>query len=149
MLFLAAPARAQYPREDPYKKERTPSAELTRLQEHAPNHTAIVYMNDGTLRGGWVNSVDDTHMHMLKQGQPVDLAIAEIATVRVQRPSHTFLYGVLGYAVTGTVAMLIAKNDGEDDFRDLAVVFGVSGIPGGLIGALIGKGTTGDMEIVP
>lgn len=102
LLFLAAPARAQYPREDPYKKARTPSAELTRLQEHAPNHTAIVYMNDGTLRGGWVTSVDDTHMHMEKQGQPVDLAIIDIATVRIQRPNRTPLYTVLGYALTGT-----------------------------------------------
>ncbi len=146
---LTVPARAQYPGKNPERAVRGPKAELTRLQDKAPGNSAIVYLNDGTLRGGWVKSVDDTHMHLEKQGETIDLAISEIATVRVQRPNRTPLYTILGYALTGTVAMLIAKNDGEDDFKDLAVVFGVSGIPGGLLGGFIGKWTTGDIEVVP
>src|SRR5262245_33321144 len=149
MLFLAAPARAQYPREDPYKKEQTPKAELARLQAKAPGHSAVITMNDGTLRGGWVTSVDDSNINMEKQGAKTSLALSDIATVRVQRPDRTLLYGMIGYLVTGTVATIIAYNDGDHEFKDLVIVGGVGGIPGGILGALMGSRYGGDIEIVP
>lgn len=148
-LSLAAPVHAQYPGQDPNRKVRTPKAELTRLQSMAPGRSAVVTMNDGTLRGGWVTSVDDSQLHMEKQGEKVALAISDIATVRVQRSDRTLLYGMIGYLVTGTAAVLIAHNDGDHEFKDLVIVGSVGGIPGGILGALIGSRSSGDVEVIP
>jgi len=148
-LSLAVPVYAQYPGQDPNRKTKTPKAELTRLQAKAPGHSAVVTMNDGTLRGGWVTSVDDAHINLEKQGEKASLALSDVVTVRVQRPDHTLLYGMIGYLVTGTVATIIAYNDGDHEFKDLVIVGGVGGIPGGILGALMGSRYGGDMEIIP
>ena len=124
-MSLTAPARAQYPAQDPNRKSRTPKAGLTRLQAKAPGHSAVVTMNDGTLRGGWVTTVDDAHLNMEKQGEKTSLALSDVVSVRVQRPDHTLLYGMIGYLVTGTVATIIAYNDGDHEFKDLVIVGGV------------------------
>jgi hypothetical protein len=145
---LARPAAAQYPKKDPNMTARTPTTEKTRLQSKAPGHYAVVVLNDGTLRSGWVNTVDDTHLRMQKQGEEVPLPLKDIVTVTVQRPNHALGYAVAGYLVTGTIAAIIAHND-DHEFKDLVVVFGVGGIPGGLLGALIGRSTSGDVEIIP
>jgi len=148
-LLLAVPVSAQYPGKDPNRTERTPKAELTRLQSLAPTHSVVVTMSDGTLRGGWVTAVDDTHLHMQKSGEEVSLAISDITTVRVQRSDQTLMYAMLGYIVTGATVIVIAHHKGEHEFKDLVIIGSVGGIPGGLLGALIGSRTSGDVEIIP
>ena len=148
-LFLTTPASAQYPKKNPVRNVDTPGGELTRLQSKAPGHNAIVTMNDGTLRGGWVASVNDTHLNLEEQRQSVPLALSDIAVVRVQRPDRTLWYAMFGYIATATAATIIAYNDDNHEFKDLAIVFGVAGIPGGLIGAAFGHRCSGDLEIVP
>jgi hypothetical protein len=146
---LAAPVSAQYPGKDPNRKIKTPGAELTRLQSTAPGNSALVTMNDGTLRGGWVASVNDSHLNLEKQGVSTALALSDIAMVRVQRQDRTLLYGMFGYLVTGTAATIIAYHNGEHDFASLVIVGSVGGIPGGILGALMGSHYSGDIEIIP
>lgn len=149
VLFLTAPASAQYPGKDPYRTERSPKAELTKLQANAPGRFAVLTMNDGTLRGGWVTAVDETKLTLEKQGASEPFALKDIATVTVKRSDRTSIYAVVGYLVTGTVATIIAYNDGDHEFKDLVIVGSVGGIPGGILGAWMGHRSGGDMEIIP
>lgn len=146
---LVAPVSAQYPNKNPDRSVNSPHAALTRLQSTAPGHSALVTMNDGTLRGGWVASVNDSHLNLEKQGENVSLALSDVALVRVQRSDRTLLYGTIGYFVTGTVATIIAHHKGDHEFKDLVIVGSVGGLPGGILGALIGSRCSGDVEIVP
>jgi hypothetical protein len=114
----------------------------------APGHSVVATMSDGTLRGGWVTSVDDTHLNLEKQGEKVALSISDVATVRVQRSDLTLLYGMVGYLVTGIAATIIAYQD-DHEFKDLVIVGSIGGIPGGILGALMGSRYSGDVEIVP
>ena len=147
--LVASVAHAQYPNKNPDRSHHVPSQALTDLQSKGPGHAAVVTMSDGTLRGGWIKGVDDTQLHLQKQGAEGSLALSDITLVHIKRSDRTLLYTALGDLDTATAATLIANGDGEDDFKDQVIIFGVGGIPGGLLGALIGHWTSGDIEIVP
>ena len=145
----ASVAHAQYPNKNPDRTGPASSQSLTRLQSKGPGHAAVVTMSDGTLRGGWIKGVDDSQLHLQKQGGDVSLPLSDVTLVQIKRSDRTLLYTALGYLVTATVATVIAHSDGEHDFKDQVIIFGVGGIPGGVLGALIGHWTSGDIEIVP
>ena len=147
--LVAGVAHAQYPNKNPDRSGPASSQTLTRLQSKGPGHAALVTMNDGTLRGGWIKGVDDSQLHLQKPGGDVSLALSDVTLVQIKRSDRTLLYTALGYLVTATVATVIAHSDGEHDFKDQVIIFGVGGIPGGVLGALIGHWTSGDIEIVP
>jgi hypothetical protein len=56
---------------------------------------------------------------------------------------------VLGYLATATAATLVACNDDDCTTKDKVILFGVGGIPGGLLGAWLGRYVGGDVELVP
>ena len=146
---MAGVAHAQYPNKNPDRSVSSSSQALTQLQSKGPGHTAVVTMNDGTLRGGWIKGVDDTQLHMLKQGGEVSLSLSDVAMVQIKRSDRTLLYSVIGYLVTATVATIVVYNDDYHEPRDLIIVGAVGGIPGALLGALVGQRRSGDVEIVP
>jgi hypothetical protein len=164
ILFSATSTFAQYPNREPippsHKGDRT-FGNWHRLADIGPGHGAVVTMRDGTLRGGWITGVDGGTINLQTAGETLPLAARDIATVRVQRSDRTLLYSVLGYLLTATAATLVVYNaevrhrdSTEDDAldhdsRDLIVVGAVGGIPGALLGALIGQRTSGDVDIVP
>lgn len=146
LLAAAADSRAQYPAKEPVIK---PMGNWHRLAEIGPGHAAVVTLRDGTLRGGWITGVDAAHLELQSAGQPIELSPSDIAVVRVQRTDRTLLYTVLGYLATATIGAVVVYNDDNHEPRDLIIVGAVAGIPGGLLGALIGDRTSGDVEIVP
>ncbi|HEX6941531.1 MAG TPA: hypothetical protein VF128_01320 [Gemmatimonadaceae bacterium] len=161
VLFSATPSRAQYPNREPippsHKGDRT-FGNWQRLAEVGPGHGAVVTMRDGTLRGGWIAGVDGGTINLQAAGETLPLAASDIAVVRVQRSNRTLLYGVIGYFVTATAAILVVNHkdnesadptDDDHKSRDLVVAGSLGGIPGALLGALIGQWTSGDVEFVP
>ncbi|HET6349450.1 MAG TPA: hypothetical protein VFH88_10255 [Candidatus Krumholzibacteria bacterium] len=149
LAVFATPAVAQYPSRSASAGGSESSGGWHRLKGIGPGHAAVVTLGDGTLRGGWVAGVDDQVLHLQSAGQTFDLAPQDIATVRVKRSDRTLLYSAIGYIVTATVATIVVYNDSDHEKKDLVIVFGVAGIPGGLLGALVGDRTSGDVEIVP
>ena len=144
----ASVAHAQYPNRES-GSTNGPTAGWQKLGKVGPGRTALVSLNDGTLRSGWIAGVSDDHLQLQGTGKTIDLAASDIASVRVKRSDRTLIYGVLGYLITATVASVVVYNDDDHEAKDLIVVFGVGGIPGGLLGAAIGHRTSGDVEIIP
>jgi hypothetical protein len=127
------------------------SAGWSRLAEVGPGKDAVVTYRDGTLRGGVVQSVEGNELVMASGGEMVRIARSDIATVQIRRKKGTLAGGLIGFAVTGIglTTIICAENDADCDWQ--VWVFGITllGIPGGLLGALIGSQTGGDIEIVP
>jgi hypothetical protein len=156
ILAIVSPqARAQYPTKPPV--EPTGPRGWNKLKDKGPGRDAVVTLGDGTLRGGWITAVGDANLTMQSAGKSTNIAAGDIATVRVKRGDKTLLCSVIGYVVTGTIATVMAYNNDDHNayyqehkkFQDLVVIFGVGGIPGGLIGAAVGHWLSGDVEIVP
>lgn len=148
ILPIASYCQAQYPAQNSHES-KTPSTNWERLGKLGPGRDAIVTLTDGTLRGGWIRGVDAEKLYMLRAGEEIPLAASDIAAVRVMRPDRRLLMGMIGYFVTATVATVIASNEDDLDAKDAIIVFGVAGIPGGVLGAWLGDIIGGDVEIVP
>ena len=149
LISFADAAHAQYPNKNPDRSSRGPSVDMTRLQSKGPGHSALVTMNDGTLRSGWITAVGDNELKMERLGTNIQVPLSDVAMVKIERSDRTLLYGAIGYVVTATVAGLVAHNNGADDFKDQVIIVGVGGIPGAVLGALLGHKTSGDVEIIP
>lgn len=139
----------QYPAREPASGASGSTTGWMHLQEKGPGHDALVTLRDGTMRGGWITQVDADKLHLQTAGAPLALASAAIASVRVKRSDRTLLYSFIGYVVTGAVSAIVVYNDDDHAKKDMVVTFGVGGIPGALLGALIGRRTSGDIEIIP
>jgi hypothetical protein len=121
----------------------------TKLVREGPGHDAVVTLTDGTLRGGWIASVDMNALRLESSGKTLALEPSDVATVRIKRPDHTLLGGAIGYLVAGTAVMLLVDQDQDLDAADKVIMFGVGGLPGAALGAWFGHFIGGDMEIVP
>jgi hypothetical protein len=117
--------------------------------EIGPGSEAIITLRNNTLRGGEIVKVTSDSLELMSAGQLLSIARSDIALVKVQGTSGTLAGGVIGFLVSGVVLTLVAT--GGEDIPPEGWILGIAllGIPGGLIGALIGSQTGGNEEIVP
>ncbi len=122
----------------------------TQLANVGPGRDAIVTLTDGTLRGGRIVDVESGALRLLVGGNVVTITRSDIASVRVKRKRGTLIGGVAGYLISAVTRTAIICADAGDCTATAVIVGGaVLGIPGGLLGALIGSQVGGDLEIVP
>jgi hypothetical protein len=153
-FLFAAPTAAPLPEPDVSSLPVFPAQESSgwsRLAEVGPGKDALVTYRDGTLRGGVVQSVEGNELVMASGGEMVRIARTDIATVQIRRKKGTLAGGLIGFAVTGVglTSIVCLTDDSDCDWRSWTFGIALLGIPGGLLGALIGSQTGGDIEIVP
>jgi len=119
-----------------------------RLAAVGPGHQAVVSLSDGTLRGGKIVEVLPSALRLESSGQVLEIPRADMVTVRVQRKSNTMAGGLIGFVVSGLGWTVYACSDDDCGFAGALAVFTLLGAPGGLIGALIGSQTGGDVEFI-
>jgi len=121
-----------------------------RLAKIGPGQQAVVSLSDGTLKGGKILEVLPSGLRMESSGQAYEIPRSDMVTVRVQRKSNTLEGGVIGFLVSGLgwTAYLCGSGDGGCGFAGGLFIFTLLGAPGGLIGALIGSQTGGDVEFI-
>ena len=117
------------------------------LMQNGPGSDAIVTLRDGTLRGGIIITVTADSLGLKTAGQVFTLARSEIALVEVKGTSGALAGGIIGFIVTGVGLTAILCDDCPAEGWALGIA--LLGIPGGLLGALIGSQTGGDVDIVP
>jgi hypothetical protein len=130
---------------------RTPvSSGWERLMEIGPGSDAFLTLTDGTLRGGQIVEVHSDKLIMMVAGQDMTIARTDIALVKIKRSSGTLAGGLIGFAVSGVTLTAIICGE-ADGCSGEGWVVGITllGIPGGLLGALIGSQIGGDEEIIP
>jgi hypothetical protein len=153
--FLFAAPASRPPTEPVASFARLPgrqdSSGWSRLAAEGPGRDALVTFRDGSLRGGVIQSVDGNELVMSSGGEAVRLARADIATVQIRRKKGTLAGGLIGFGVTGVglTSVLCLSDDADCDWRSWTFGITLLGIPGGLLGALIGSQVGGDIEIVP
>ncbi len=122
----------------------------TQLANVGPGRDAIVTLTDGTLRGGQIVDVESGALRLLVGGNVVTITRSDIASVRVKRKRGTLIGGVVGFLISGVTLTAIACAEGGGCSGAGIIVGGtILGIPGLLLGALIGSQVGGDLEIVP
>lgn len=119
-----------------------------RLMEIGPGSDAFLTLTDGTLRGGQIVEVHTDELILKVAGQNVSIARSDIALVNVKGSSATLAGGIVGFLISGVTLTAILCTD---DCPGGAWILGIAllGIPGGLLGALIGSQIGGDVEIIP
>ena len=119
------------------------------LVQIGPGSDAIVTLRDGTLRGGKIITVTSDSLGLKTAGNIITLVRSEIALVEVKGTSGALAGGMIGFLVGGFA--LTAILSGGEDISPQGWILGTAllGIPTGLVGALIGSQTGGDVEIVP
>ena len=120
-----------------------------KLMQIGPGSDALVTLRDGTLRGGQIVTVTSDSLGLTTAGQVVSLARSEIALVEVKGSSGALAGGLIGFLVTGVGLTAILCEEGDCPGEAWILGIALLGIPGGLLGALIGSQTGGDIQIVP
>lgn len=118
-----------------------------RLMEIGPGSDAFLTLTDGTLRGGQIVEVRSDELILKVAGKDVTVARSDIALVKVIGSSSTLAGGVIGFLVSGITLTAIICDDCPAEGWVLGIA--LLGIPGGLLGALIGSQIGGDVEIIP
>lgn len=118
-----------------------------RLMQIGPGNDAIVTLTDGTLQGGHIVEVRFDELLMLIAGKDKRIARSDIAMLTVKRSSYALAGGLIGFLISGIGLTAIVCDDCSTDSWIVGIA--LLGIPGGLIGALIGSQTGGDEEIIP
>ena len=122
----------------------------TKLADIGLGRDAIVTLTDGTLRGGQIVEVQSGALRLLVGGNVMTITRSDIASVEVKRKRGTLIGGVAGYLISAvTLTALVCAEAGECSVTIAIVGGAVLGIPGLLLGALIGSQVGGDVEIVP
>ena len=118
-----------------------------RLMEIGPGRDALITLKDGTLRSGQIVKVISDELILRVAGQDNTVARSDIVLVKIQGSSGVVAGGIIGFLASGTILTAILCEHCEAE----GWVLGISllGIPGGLLGALIGSGVGGDEEIIP
>jgi hypothetical protein len=121
-----------------------------RLMEIGPGSDAFLTLTDGTLRGGQIVEVHSDKLIMMVAGQDVSIARSDIALVKIKGSSGTLAGGLIGFAVSGvTLTAIICGEANGCSGEGWVLGIALLGIPGGLLGALIGSQIGGDEEIIP
>ena len=120
-----------------------------KLIQIGPGSDALVTLRDGTLRGGKIVSVKADSLGLITAGQVVSIARSEIALVEVKRSSGALAGGLIGFLITGVGITAYLCREGDCPGEAWLLGIAILGIPGGLLGALIGSQTGGDVQIVP
>ena len=123
------------------------SNDWQQLIQIGPGYDVIVTLRDGNLRGGQIFTVDQDTLVLHSAGQKITIPRSDIALVKVKRSTGAVTGGVIGFLVTGVGLTATFCEDCPPEGWLLGV--SLLGIPGGLLGALIGSSTGGDVEIVP
>jgi hypothetical protein len=117
------------------------------LMEIGPGSDALITLTDGTLRSGQIIKVLPDELILRVAGQDKTVARSDIVLVKVMGSSGLLAGAVIGYLASGVIITAALCDDcpGEAWLLGIALL----GIPGGLVGALIGSGIGGDEEIIP
>jgi len=118
------------------------------LMSIGPGSDALVTMSDGTLKGGQIITVTLDSLFMKTAGKEISIARSEIALVEIKGSSGALAGGIIGFLISG-VGLTAIISQGQATPEGWLVGISLLGIPGGLLGALIGSSTGGDVEIVP
>ena len=122
----------------------------TKLANIGPGRDAIVTLIDGTLRGGQIVEIQSQALRLLVGGNVMTIARSDIASVRVKRKRGTLIGGLAGYLISAVaLTAIICAEAGDCNSTAIIVGGAFLGLPGGLLGALIGSQVGGDVEIVP
>ncbi|MBN2029162.1 hypothetical protein JW824_02860 [bacterium] len=121
------------------------------LMKIGPGNNAILTLTDGTMRGGQIVEVHPDELLMLVAGEDMTFARSDIAVLTVKRRRNTMEGGLIGFLATGfgITAILCSGEDADCPYQAWLIAVPLLGIPGGLLGALIGSQTGGDVEIIP
>jgi hypothetical protein len=120
-----------------------------KLMQIGPGSDALVTLRDGTLRGGQIFKVTSDSLGLITAGHVVSIARSEIALVELKGSSGALAGGLIGFLVTGVGLTAILCQEGDCPGEAWLLGISLLGIPGGLVGALIGSQTGGDIQIVP
>ena len=120
-----------------------------RLIQIGPGRDAILTLTDGTLRGGQIVKVHSDGLILQVAGQDVAVDRSDIAAVKVKRSSGTLTGGVVGFLASGITLTAIICDGNNCSGEAWALGIALLGVPGGLLGVLIGSQIGGDVEIVP
>jgi hypothetical protein len=116
--------------------------------EIGPGSDAFLTLTDGTLRSGQIVAVHLDDLILKAAGQDVTILRTDIVVVKIKGASGIVAGGIVGFLVSGIGLTAIICTD---DCPAEGWVLGIAllGIPGGLLGALIGSQIGGDEEIIP
>jgi len=118
-----------------------------RLMEIGPGSDALITLKDGTLRSGQIVKVLSDELILRVAGQDNTVVRSDIVLVKIQGSSGTLAGAVIGYLAGGVILTAALCEDCPSEAWILGIA--LLGIPGGLLGALIGSGVGGDEEIIP
>ena len=120
-----------------------------RLIEIGPGSDAIITFLDGSLRGGTIVQVSSDTIILNTAGNNLTILRSEIVSVEIKGSSGALAGGLVGFLISGVglTAMLCAGEDCPPEGWLLGI--SLLGLPGGLLGALIGSQIGGDEIIVP
>ncbi len=118
-----------------------------RLMEIGPGSDALLTLTDGTLRSGLIVKVHSDELILKTAGQMVTIARSDIVLVEVKGSSGALAGGVVGFLVSGIGLTAIICEDCPGEAWAIGIA--LLGVPGGLLGALIGSQIGGDVEIIP
>lgn len=119
------------------------------LMMNGAGNDALITLNDGSLRGGTIVQVTSDSLTINSANKNFTIARSDIATVEIQGSSGALAGGIIGFLVSGVVLTLVASGGEEIPAEGWVLGIALLGIPGGLLGALIGSQVGGDEVIVP
>ncbi len=118
-----------------------------RLKEIGTGSDALITLTDGTLRSGHIIKVLSDELILKVAGQDKTVARSDIVLVKVMGSSGIVTGGIVGFLASGVILTAILCEDCPPEGWALGIA--LLGIPGGLLGALIGSQIGGDEEIIP
>jgi len=119
------------------------------LMMNGAGSDALITLNDGSLRGGTIVQVTQDSLTINSANKNFTIARSDIAVIEIKGSSGTLAGGIIGFLVSGVVLTLVASGGEEIPAEGWILGISLLGIPGGLLGALIGSQVGGDQIIVP
>jgi hypothetical protein len=119
------------------------------LMMNGAGNDALITLTDGSLRGGTIVQVTQDSLTINSANQNFTIARSDIAVVEIEGSSGALAGGIIGFLVSGVVLTLVASGGEEIPAEGWVLGISLLGIPGGLLGALIGSQVGGDEVIVP
>ena len=119
------------------------------LMMNGSGSDALITLNDGSLRGGTIVQVTQDSLTINSANKNFTIARSDIAVVEIKGSSGALAGGIIGFLLSGVVLTLVASGGEEIPAEGWVLGISLLGIPGGLLGALIGSQVGGDEVIVP
>lgn len=119
------------------------------LMMNGAGKDALITLNDGSLRGGTIVQATQDSLTINSANKNFTIARSDIAVVEIKGSSGALAGGIIGFLVSGVVLTLVVSGGEEIPAEGWVLGISLLGIPGGLLGALIGSQVGGDQIIVP